>query len=108
VVGSRIHRLDGRNAGHLPGVGRANSSGHGPARPAAAEQRDEVAAIVIELHVIPHDERGVATAGYRIGGDQSAGSLASPDDKCQLKAGWLPTRTQVVAFTSVAIGVGWR
>src|SRR5262245_56785850 len=40
---------------------------------------------------------GGRTAGYRIGGDQSAGSLPSPDDKCQLKAGWLPSQTQVAA-----------
>src|SRR5215475_7763671 len=63
---------------------------------AAAEQRDERAPVMIELHAIPHEERG-RTAGYRIGGDQSAGSLPSPDDKCQLKAGWLPSRTQVAA-----------
>src|SRR5262249_51454702 len=40
----------------------------------AAEQRDERAPVMIELHAIPHEERG-RTAGYRIGGDQSAGSL---------------------------------
>src|SRR5215470_7209199 len=62
----------------------------------AAEQRDERAPVMIELHAIPHEERG-RTAGYRIGGDPSAGSLPSPDDKCQLKAGWLPSRTQVAA-----------
>jgi hypothetical protein len=37
----------------------------------AAEQRDEIAPFLIELHAIPHDERG-RTAGYRMGGDQSA------------------------------------
>jgi len=49
----------------------------------AAEQRDELAPVVIELHTIPHDERG-RTAGYRIGGDPSAGSLPSPDDQRQV------------------------
>src|SRR5262249_2118678 len=41
----------------------------------AAEQRDELAPVVIELHAIPHDERG-RTAGYRIGRDQSAGFIS--------------------------------
>jgi hypothetical protein len=53
-----------------------------PRRPAAGE-RDELAPVVIELHTIPHDERG-RTAGYRIGGDPSAGSLPSPDDQRQV------------------------
>jgi len=42
----------------------------------AAEQRDELAPFLIELHPIPHAERG-RTAGYRIGSDQSAAPLAN-------------------------------
>jgi hypothetical protein len=40
----------------------------------AAEQREEVAPVVIESHAIPHDERG--RTRYRIAGDQSAASRA--------------------------------
>ena len=46
-------------------------------RSRAAEKRDEVASFLIELHPIPHAERG-RTAGYRIGSDQSAGVQPQP------------------------------
>jgi hypothetical protein len=46
-----------------------------PSGRSAAEQRDEIAPVVIESDAIPHDERG-RTAGYRIGRNQSAGFIS--------------------------------